>query len=281
MDEILWELRDHSAGLNCGRWDYIFSVIKKFGRNPAFVFPDRSLVTMEKRFLHSYVVLLIRTCHRRGIHAMGGMAAQIPIKSDPEANELAMAKVRADKLREVKAGHDGTWVAHPGLVPIARGIFDEHMPQPNQIATAHPEAPVTAQDLLAVPEGPISEKGLRQNLNVGMLYLEAWLRGTGCVPLYNLMEDAATSEISRTQVWQWLRHGITLADGRKLTPELYQRIFDEEVADIRRRLGEEGVGAGRYALAARLFDQMIRSEAFTEFLTLPAYEELLKLEAAG
>ncbi len=279
MDEILHELKDHSAGLNCGRWDYIFSFIKRLGRKPGFVLPDRGLVTMEKHFLASYVTLLIRTCHRRGIHAMGGMAAQIPIKSDPEANRVALEKVRADKLREVKAGHDGTWVAHPGLVPIAREIFDKYMPQPNQIATAHPAATITAKDLLAVPEGTISEKGLRQNLNVGMLYLEAWLRGTGCVPLYNLMEDAATSEISRTQVWQWLKAGVTLDDGRKLTPELYQRIFDEEVAAIRARLAEEGVGAGRYELAARLFDRMIRSEELPEFLTLSAYEELVKMGA--
>ncbi len=279
MDEILWELRDHSAGLNCGRWDYIFSFIKRLGRLPGYVLPDRGLVTMEKRFLASYVTLLIRTCHRRGIHAMGGMAAQIPIKNDPEANEAALAKVRADKLREVKAGHDGTWVAHPGLVPIAKTIFDEHMPQPNQIATAMPTAEITAEDLLSVPEGPVTEKGLRQNLNVGILYLEAWLRGNGCVPLYNLMEDAATSEISRTQVWQWLKNRVTLADGRTLTPELYGQVFDEEVGAVRARLAEEGVGAGRYELAARLFDEMIRSEELPEFLTLSAYDELMKMGA--
>ena len=279
MDEILWELRDHSAGLNCGRWDYIFSFIKRLGRLPGFVLPDRGLVTMEKRFLASYVTLLIQTCHRRGIHAMGGMAAQIPIKNDPAANEAALAKVRADKLREVKAGHDGTWVAHPGLVPIAMEVFDAGMPQPNQIATAMPAAEITAKDLLAVPEGPITEKGLRQNLNVGILYLEAWLRGNGCVPLYNLMEDAATSEISRTQVWQWLKNRVTLEDGRTLSPELYQQVLDEEVGAVRARLAEEGVGAGRYELAARLFDEMIRSEELPEFLTLSAYEELIRMGA--
>ena len=279
MDEILWELKDHSAGLNCGRWDYIFSFIKRLGRLPGFLLPDRGLVTMEKHFLASYVTLLIRTCHRRGIHAMGGMAAQIPIKNDPAANEAALAKVRADKLREVKAGHDGTWVAHPGLVPIAMEIFDAGMPQPNQIATAMPTAEITAKDLLTVPEGPVTEKGLRQNLNVGILYLEAWLRGNGCVPLYNLMEDAATSEISRTQVWQWLKNRVTLADGRTLTPELYQQVFDEEVGAVRARLAEEGVGAGRYELAAQLFDRMIRSEELPEFLTLSAYEELMRLGA--
>ncbi len=277
MDEILWELKDHSAGLNCGRWDYIFSFIKRLGRLPGFLLPDRGLVTMEKHFLASYVTLLIRTCHRRGIHAMGGMAAQIPIKNDPAANEVALAKVKADKLREVKAGHDGTWVAHPGLVPIALEIFDAGMPQPNQIATAMPAAAITAKDLLTVPEGPVTEKGLRQNLNVGILYLEAWLRGNGCVPLYNLMEDAATSEISRTQVWQWLKNRVTLADGRTLTPELYSQVFDEEVGAVRARLAEEGVGAGRYELAAQLFDRMIRSEELPEFLTLSAYEELMKL----
>ncbi len=279
MDEILWELRDHSAGLNCGRWDYIFSFIKRLGRLPGFLLPDRGLVTMEKHFLASYVTLLIRTCHRRGIHAMGGMAAQIPIKNDPAANEAALAKVKADKLREVTAGHDGTWVAHPGLVPIAMEIFDAHMPQPNQIATAMPTAEITAKDLLTVPEGPVTEKGLRQNLNVGILYLEAWLRGNGCVPLYNLMEDAATSEISRTQVWQWLKNRVTLADGRTLTPELYKQVFEEEVGAVRARLAEEGVGAGRYELAAQLFDRMIRSEELPEFLTLSAYEELMKLGA--
>jgi malate synthase len=279
MDEILYELRDHSAGLNCGRWDYIFSFIKRLGRLPGFLLPDRGLVTMEKHFLASYVTLLIRTCHRRGIHGMGGMAAQIPIKNDPEANEAALAKVRADKLREVKAGHDGTWVAHPGLVPIAKAIFDEFMPQPNQIATAMPTKEITAKDLLTVPEGPVTEKGLRQNLNVGILYLEAWLRGNGCVPLYNLMEDAATSEISRTQVWQWLKNRVTLADGRTLTPELYRQVFDEEVGAVRARLAEEGVGAGRYELAAQLFDRMIRSEELPEFLTLSAYEELMKMGA--
>ena len=279
MDEILWELKDHSLGLNCGRWDYIFSFIKRLGRLPGFLLPDRGLVTMEKHFIASYVTLLIRTCHRRGIHAMGGMAAQIPIKNDPAANEAALAKVRADKLREVRAGHDGTWVAHPGLVPIALEIFDAGMPQPNQIATAMPEANITAKDLLTVPEGPVTEKGLRQNLNVGILYLEAWLRGNGCVPLYNLMEDAATSEISRTQVWQWLKNRVTLADGRTLTPELYQQVFDEEVGAVRARLAEEGVGAGRYELAAQLFDRMIRSEELPEFLTLSAYEELIRMGA--
>ncbi len=207
MDEILWELRDHSAGLNCGRWDYIFSFIKVMRNHSEFVLPDRSTVTMDKHFLKSYVDLLIQTCHKRNIHAMGGMAAQIPIKNDPAANEAALDKVKQDKLREVKAGHDGTWVAHPGLVGIAKDIFDQYMPTPNQINVKREDVHVTAADLLKVPEGDITEKGLRHNVDVGIQYLESWLRGSGCVPIYNLMEDAATAEISRTQVWQWAHYG--------------------------------------------------------------------------
>ena len=207
MDEILYELREHSSGLNCGRWDYIFSFIKKFRNRPDFVLPDRSVVTMEKHFLKSYVELLIQTCHRRGIHAMGGMAAQIPIKSDRVANEKALEKVRQDKLREVNAGHDGTWVAHPGLVPIAKEVFDACMKEANQIGRSHEQVQVEAKDLLAVTEGKITEEGLRWNIDVGLQYLESWLRGSGCVPIYNLMEDAATAEICRSQVWQWVKHG--------------------------------------------------------------------------
>ncbi len=217
MDEILYELREHSAGLNCGRWDYIFSTIKKFAEDPKRVMPDRSQITMTVHFMRSYSLLLIKTCHRRSVHAMGGMAAQIPIRNDPAANEAAMEKVRADKLREAGDGHDGTWVAHPGLVPIAKEIFDKQMPEVNQIARKRQDVHMTADDLLKVPEGTITEAGLRQNLNVGIGYLEAWLRGIGCVPLYNLMEDAATSEISRAQLWQWIRHGAKLlgrSDGR-------------------------------------------------------------------
>jgi malate synthase len=281
MDEILWELRDHSAGLNCGRWDYIFSVIKKFSRYPKLVLPERAQVTMDKAFLKAYVDLLIRTCHRRGIHAMGGMAAQIPIKNDPEASRIALGKVEADKWREVKAGHDGTWVAHPGLVGVAKGIFDEGMPQPNQISRKREDVKVSAADLLAVPEGTITERGLRQNVNVGILYLEAWLRGTGCVPLYNLMEDAATSEISRAQVWQWVHNGSKLADGRKITMKLYETIRDEELAGVRKRIGEAAWGSGRFELAAKLFDEMVAAPAVPEFLTLPAYDALLALENSG
>jgi malate synthase len=270
MDEILYELRDHSAGLNCGRWDYIFSFIKKLRARHDFVMPDRALVTMDKAFLAAYVDLLIKTCHRRGVHAMGGMAAQIPIKGDDAANQAAMEKVRADKLREVKAGHDGTWVAHPGLVPIAKAIFDEGMPSPNQIARTRDDVEKSAADLLAVPEGPITEKGVRQNINVGILYLEAWLGGLGCVPLYNLMEDAATAEISRTQLWQWIHHGARLADGRVVTPELYRALRDEELASIGQKphLGD----------AVAIFDRLVLDDELADFLTLPAYDRLLEIE---
>jgi len=280
MDEILWELRDHSAGLNCGRWDYIFSFIKKFRSRPGMVLPDRALVTMTRQFLQAYSHLLVRVCHRRGIHAMGGMAAQIPIKNDPDANARAMEKVAEDKRREVTAGHDGTWVAHPGLVALAREIFDAGMPGPNQIgrpAGSEPQ-PITAADLLRVPSGPVTEAGLRQNVNVGILYLEAWLRGSGCVPLYNLMEDAATAEISRTQVWQWLRHGVVLEDGRPLTRALYDAVRDEELAALRAEVGEAGWRAGRYERAAALFDALATAPALADFLTIPAYDELTRTE---
>lgn len=274
MDEILWELRDHSAGLNCGRWDYIFSFIKKFSKRAEFVLPNRAQVTMDRHFLNSYVVLLIKTCHRRNIHAMGGMAAQIPIKSDPVANESALDKVRKDKLREVKAGHDGTWVAHPGLVPIAKAIFDEHMPGANQIERKREDVSVTAADLLDVPEGTITEEGLRWNINVGLLYLEAWLRGTGCVPLYNLMEDAATAEICRAQVWQWVRHGAKMTDGRTVTGEMVKQVIAEEMAGLRTEYGEARFSSGAFNTAAGIFEQMMTSDEFAEFLTLPAYEKI-------
>jgi malate synthase len=265
MDEILYELRDHSAGLNCGRWDYIFSFIKKFRKRPDFVLPDRSTVTMEKHFLKSYVDLLIQTCHRRGIHAMGGMAAQIPIKNDPEANERALDKVRQDKLREVSAGHDGTWVAHPGLVSVAREIFDAHMPKPNQIEKKRGDVRVTAKDLLTVPEGPITAEGLRWNIDVGLQYLESWLRGSGCVPIYDLMEDAATAEISRAQVWQWLHHGVRLSDGRTVSKELVRSVISEQRDRLR---------GARATEAANIFDSMITSSEFPEFLTLVAYDSI-------
>jgi malate synthase len=272
MHEILWELRDHSSGLNCGRWDYIFSFIKKF-RSQNWQLPDRALVTMDKAFLAAYVDLLIQTCHRRGIHAMGGMAAQIPIKGDAAANDAATAKVAADKLREVKAGHDGTWVAHPGHVETARRVFDEHMPGANQIDRKREEVRATREDLLRRHEGPITEKGLRQNINVGILYLEAWLGGSGAVPLYNLMEDAATAEISRTQIWQWIHRGAKLDDGRAIDAELYTRLRDEELRSIRANGEHPHLDA-----ATRIFDELILASELADFLTIPAYAELLKLE---
>jgi malate synthase len=256
MEEILFELKDHSAGLNCGRWDYIFSFIKKFHKFPNFMLPDRALVTMNVHFLKSYCQLLIQTCHKRGAHAMGGMAAQIPIKNDTTANEAAMQKVKADKEREVNLGHDGTWVAHPGLVPLARAAFDAVMKTPNQISLKKEEVHITANDLLKVPEGVITREGLRMNINVGLLYLESWLRGTGCVPLYNLMEDAATAEISRAQVWQWVKHG-------KFSREDFKQILKEEMA---------GKTSESFVLAAKIFENIVCNEEFTEFLTSAAYQ---------
>jgi malate synthase len=260
MDEILYELKDHSAGLNCGRWDYIFSFIKKFRHRAEFVLPDRARVTMDRHFLKSYVDLLIRTCHRRRAHAMGGMAAQIPIKHDPAANEAALEKVRQDKLREVRAGHDGTWVAHPGLVPVAAQVFDASMSGPNQLHVARDDVRVTAADLLTVPDGEITEAGLRTNVDVGIQYLASWLRGVGCVPIYNQMEDAATAEISRSQVWQWVRHGARLTDGRVVTEGLVRQAMAEAFPTK--------------SLAAQLFGKLMIGTEFSEFLTLVAYEHL-------
>jgi malate synthase len=273
-EEILYELREHSAGLNCGRWDYIFSFIKKFCNRPEFVMPDRSQVTMTTHFMRSYCLNVIRSCHRRGAHAMGGMAAQIPIKNNPQANEEAMAKVLADKEREAADGHDGTWVAHPGLVPVALKAFDKHMPQPNQISKLREDVNVTAADLLKVPTGTITEDGLRANIRVGLQYLEAWLGGLGCVPLYNLMEDAATAEISRSQVWQWIKYGARLADGRKVTPELYDELLPQELVRIEKEIGTPRYKGGHFEQATRLFSAMSKSPTFSEFLTLPAYNYL-------
>jgi len=274
MDEILHELREHSAGLNCGRWDYIFSFIKKFRNRADFLLPDRGTVTMERHFLKSYVDLLIKTCHRRGAHAMGGMAAQIPIRDDPAANEAAMARVRADKLREAHAGHDGTWIAHPGLAAIAREAFDAVMHGPNQLSIARADVNVGALDLLKVPEGEITEGGLRGCIRVGVQYLEAWLRGNGCVPLYHLMEDAATAEICRAQLWQWLRHGARTSDGQEITVARFDRLMTAELDRIHTEVGAARLSHGVFPTAARLFEQMTKSETFDEFLTLPAYELL-------
>jgi len=274
MDEILFELREHSAGLNCGRWDYIFSVIKKFHKNPDFILPDRAQVTMDKGFLASYVNLLISTCHKRGAHAMGGMAAQIPNNSDAAANELAIAKVRADKVREVNQGHDGTWVAHPALVGVAKKIFDEGVPGKNQLGVIPSNARVTGEDLLRVPKGQVTEAGLRTNIDVGIQYIEAWLRGSGAVPLYHLMEDTATAEISRAQLWQWIHHGVAMTSGGKVTLEEVRRLIREEIGHIRERVGDQRYSAGKYELAAKLFDSLIASQEFEDFLTLAAYEHL-------
>jgi malate synthase len=271
-EEILYELREHSAGLNCGRWDYIFSTIKKFRNRPGFTFPDRAQVTMTVPMMRAYCLHVIKVCHRRGAHAMGGMAAQIPIKNDPAANEAALAKVLADKEREATDGHDGTWVAHPGLVPVALQAFDKHMPQPNQISRQREDVHVTAAELLQPPQGAITEDGLRGNIRVGIQYLEAWLAGNGCVPLYNLMEDAATAEISRAQIWQWLKHNAALADGRKITVQLYDELLPQEMARIEKEVGSTRFSSGNYARAAKLFSEMSRSPQFAEFLTLPAYE---------
>ncbi len=271
MDEILYELREHIVGLNCGRWDYIFSFIKRLGKNRAFLTPDRAAMTMGKAFLAAYSLLLIKTCHRRGAFAMGGMAAQIPIKGDPAANEAAFAKVRADKEREAGNGHDGTWVAHPDLVPVAREVFDRLMPGPNQLAVTRDDIKVTREDLLRVHDGARTEAGLRENIRVGVQYIEAWLRGRGAVPLYNLMEDAATAEISRAQVWQWLHLKAELDDGRVVTPALFEATLAAEMAKVAAAVGAEAFQGGRFAEAIELFAKMSLSPTFEEFLTLPAY----------
>jgi len=274
MDEILYELREHSAGLNCGRWDYIFSCIKKFKKQPDFILADRGLVTMTSPFMRAYSLLLIKTCHRRGAFAMGGMAAQIPIKNDPAANDAAIAKVRADKSREANDGHDGTWVAHPGLVAVAKEEFDKVMKTPNQITRQRDDVKVSAKDLIDFqPKGPITENGLRLNINIGIQYMGAWLAGTGCVPIFNLMEDAATAEISRAQIWHWIRSpkGV-LDDGRKITREMFSGLVPEELAKVKTLLGDKGWSAGRYEDGAKMFEQLTLADEFADFLTLPAYD---------
>ena len=275
MDEILHELREHSAGLNCGRWDYIFSFIKTRANDPKAVLPDRSQVTMEQPCMRAYTQLVIKTCHRRGAHAMGGMAAQIPIRGDEAASLQALARVRADKEREAKDGHDGTWVAHPGLVALARDAFVETLGErPNQLHRSRDDVHAAAADLLRVPEGTRTEAGLRLNVRVGVRYLESWLGGAGCVPLYNLMEDAATAEISRTQVWQWIRHGAALDDGRRVTAALLDEVMEQEMKTIATEVGAERFGSGRFEEARDLFRRLSTADSLEEFLTIPAYELL-------
>ena len=270
MDEIIYELRQHIAGLNCGRWDYIFSFIKTRRTDPHAVLPDRRQVGMTQPCMRAYSQLLIRTCHRRGIHAMGGMAAQVPIRDDEAANRVALEKVQADKLREVQDGHDGTWVAHPGLVTLARKVFDEYMPQPNQLASMRDDVQVLADDLLRVPAGACTVDGLRYNIEVGVQYLEAWLGGNGCVPIAHLMEDAATAEISRSQLWQWLHHNVTLEDGTRVTAEFCKAVIAEEIDKLHQKLGAERFATGHFQRARELFERLTLSEELCDFLTIPA-----------
>ena len=272
MDEILYELRNHCAGLNCGRWDYIFSFIKKFSKNSDFVLPDRAQVTMDKSFLAAYVSLLIKTCHKRGAHAIGGMAAYIPVKNDQEANKVALEKVRQDKLREVTAGHDGTWVAHPGLVPIAKQVFDDHMPQPNQVSSEKQhDVNIGQKDLIAVPKGDITLAGLTTNISVGLRYLTAWLDGKGAVPINNLMEDAATAEICRAQIWQWIHHKNHLDSGELIDVGLFQQKLESELKTMEK---QSAYPISKLKIAATLFEDTVMAEEFFEFLTLPAYSVL-------
>ncbi len=272
MEEILWELRDHIAGMNAGRWDYIFSFIKTFAKNPNYVLPDRSQVVMGEAFLGAYASLLVRTCHRRGAHAMGGMAAQIPIKNDEAANDAAFAKVRADKEREVREGYDGTWVAHPDLVPVAKEVFDRMMPQANQVSRQRLHVNVLRDDLLKIHDGSKTEAGFRLNIRVGVQYIEAWLRGRGAVPIYNLMEDAATAEISRAQIWQWLKYGAALEGGVKATPDFFERALIEEMDVVKGEVGASNYARGRFPEAVALFRELSLSNEFVPFLTIPAYE---------
>jgi len=272
MDEIIYELRDHMAGLNCGRWDYIFSFIKTLRNKPEYLLPDRGQVVMGKAFLHAYSELLIKTCHRRGAFAMGGMAAQIPDRRNPAVNAAAFERVRADKEREAKAGHDGTWVAHPDLVPVATEVFDRYMPGPNQLDRMREEVAVGQEDMLRIHEGTRTEEGLRQNIRVGVQYIEAWLRGRGAVPLYNLMEDAATAEISRSQIWQQLHFGATLADGQVVTRELFERLLGEEMEFVKIEIGPDVYAAGRFPEAIAIFRDLSTAEKLQPFLTLPAYK---------
>ncbi|CAN1531003.1 AceB Malate synthase [Rhabdaerophilaceae bacterium] len=275
MDEILFELKDHIAGLNCGRWDYIFSFIKKLAANEAYALPDRSQVVMGKAFLRAYSLLLIKTCHKRGAFAMGGMAAQIPVKNNPAANEAAFAKVRADKEREAGDGHDGTWVAHPDLVPVAMEVFNRLMPQPNQLGVARNDVSISEKDLLEVHAGTRSVEGFRENIRVGVQYIEAWLRGRGAVPIYNMMEDAATAEISRAQIWQQVKYGLAFADGSKASPSLFETCLAEEMERVKGEVGADAYANGRFPEAIGLFSTLSLAPKFEDFLTVPAYQKII------
>jgi malate synthase len=272
MDEILFALKDHITGLNCGRWDYIFSFIKTLKSHADYVLPDRSQVGMSKAFLAAYSTLLIKTCHRRGAYAMGGMAAQIPNRKDAAANEAAFAKVRADKEREARNGHDGTWVAHPDLVPVAKEVFDRLMPSKNQLHVKREDVTAGQADLLQVHEGSRTEAGFRENIRVGVQYVEAWLKGRGAVPLYNLMEDAATAEISRSQIWQWIHYGARLDNGVRVDADFFEKCLGEEMARVRDEIGEKAYDRGRFAEAIDLFGGLSTAAQFEPFLTVPAYE---------
>jgi len=277
MDEILYELKDHSGGLNAGRWDYIYSIIKTFHDRPEFVLPDRAQVTMAVPFMRAYTDLLVKTCHRRGAYAIGGMAAFIPSRRDPEVNRVALAKVREDKLREAHAGFDGTWVAHPDLVREALGAFDTVLEdRPHQLGRTRDDVRVAARELLdvRVPGGTVTEAGLRTNVSVGIQYTESWLRGVGAAALYNLMEDAATAEIARAQVWQWIRHGARLTEAPRVTPELVRTVEAEELSRIRRETGAQVFDRGRFEDARGLFEHVALNETFVEFLTIPAYARI-------
>ena len=274
LDEIIYELRNHMAGLNCGRWDYIFSYIKKFRNHKDFMVPNRDQITMQTPFMKAYSLRVIQKCHKRGVHAMGGMAAQIPIKNDEMANDKAFAKVLRDKEQEVKNGHDGTWVAHPGLVSLAMSVFDENMPTKNQIHVKRAGLKITEADLVELPKGTITEAGIRKNINVGILYIESWLRGNGAAALYNLMEDAATAEISRTQIWFWLQKKINIEDGRIFDVDMYQKIKEEEILKIKEMVGTAVFENGKFELAITLFDALILSDNYKEFLTLSAYKHI-------
>ena len=272
LDEIIYELKNHMAGLNCGRWDYIFSYIKKFKNHKNFMVPNRDQVTMTSPFMKAYSLLVIQKCHKRGVHAMGGMAAQIPIKNDEVANDAAFSKVVEDKELEVKNGHDGTWVAHPGLVAVAMNVFNKHMTTKNQIHVSRDDVKISEAALVEMPKGTITEEGIRKNINVGILYIESWLRGNGAAAIYNLMEDAATAEISRTQVWLWLHKSIQLDDGGIFNQEMYQQLKKEELEKIKNLVGESNFSNGKFKLAIELFDALVISKEYQEFLTLSAYK---------